>query len=109
MIFLANRENNFTHNLGVKLLAAVEFPMEVSIKNYINKCSLPVIIGLARSDNIDMKWFPSEDNENNVINDETLKGKINDILSVIKTVIGDKAHDPCSLWLFGESSTNTST
>lgn len=101
LIYLANRENLFVHDLGVKLLAAVKFPLDTDTSKYIKQCKYPVMVGLARSTVIDSKWFsPTETKEFVIYDDKIIQGKIDNILTVIKTVLGEKAHDTCSLWLF---------
>ena len=61
LIFLAeNRNTTFMHELCIKLLASIEFPQDVDIEYYLKKCDSSTLIGLARSSDVNLKWFSSE-------------------------------------------------
>ena len=61
LIFLAENQNTtFMHELCIKLLASIEFPNDVDIEYYLKKCDSTTLIGLARSNDVNLKWFSSE-------------------------------------------------
>ena len=99
LIFLANRENTFLHNMCVKLLASIEIPEDADINHYRRKCTNSVKVGLARYHSINQKWFLKE-GEYDEVDESTLRSKIDNIVAVIKSVLGERVQDECCLWLF---------
>ena len=127
LIFLAENQNTlFMHELCIKLLASIEFPQDVDIEYYLKKCDSSTLIGLARSRDVNLKWFNTEENSslqrndvifNNTTGDQEeifirVGHEIEDVINKIQQVLlKEKEKDSsgkekrggrqeCSSWLF---------
>jgi len=107
LIFLAeNQKTTFMHDLCIKLLSSIEFPQDVDMEYYLRKCDHTTLIGLARSSDVNLKWF-SEGIPRSLFDDVNISlGR--DIEAVIKEIRSalltqdnkeEKAQE-CSTWLF---------
>ena len=98
LIHLANLNTVTTNTLFVKLLSAVRFPEGTDMKGLTQMCSPKVVIGLARTNDIDAKWFNCEECTK-PIDEEDLERKMDKLIDTLHAVTGEGGCDPCAVWL----------
>ncbi|XP_002158782.2 protein SERAC1 [Hydra vulgaris] len=101
LIYLASSEHKLLQEISLKLLSVVQFPDEIDVDIYVKKCSNDILVGLARSKELNLKWFLpfAASNNNSVPNN---KKNTLDIVSSILEDIRCSTHFPetnCSIWL----------
>lgn len=109
LIFLAeNQKTSFMHDLCIKLLASIEFPQDVDMEYYLNKCDPTTLIGLARSRDVNLQWFSSQSATAGTLPQEIdddvetlLRCQMEKVIEDIRRSLAiDENKQECSTWLF---------
>jgi len=108
LIFLAENQNTtFLHGICIKLLSTIEFPQDVDMEYYLKKCDSNTLIGLARSHDVNLKWFSNEDILPRELTEESgfqlsreIQQLIHDIQSSLENDEDPDSQPQCSTWLF---------
>ena len=107
LIFLAENQNTtFMHDLCIKMLSSIEFPKDMDMEYYLRKCDHTTLIGLARSSDVNLKWFSDMAIPRSLLDENTsLSRDIEAVIQEIRSALltqdnkGENAQE-CSTWLF---------
>ena len=99
LIYLASSEHKLLHEICIKLLSVVQFPDDIDVDFYVKKCSNDVLIGLARSRDLNLRWFLSLSASN--ASTDT-KNSLRVIISVLEDIKSSTlfSETNCSNWLY---------